>query len=66
MKRRSFLQLTFHFNLAAVFLNNSVHDRQPEAGPVIFRGKKWIEDMRDVLLANALPIIANTDPQGIV
>ena len=46
MKRRSFLQLTFHFNLAAVFLNNSVHDRQPEAGATLgrLRRKEGLED----------------------
>src|ERR1043166_9993780 len=66
MERGAFGEFSFHFELPGVFLDDSVHNRQAQARPVIFRGEKWIEDVRDVFIANALAIVAHGDAQNLV
>jgi hypothetical protein len=54
-------KLALHFDLAPVFLNDSVDNRQPESCSVILRRKKWIENARYILGTNAFTVIANGD-----
>jgi len=61
VKRRALLEFALHFDLAAMFLNYSVDDRQSQAGAVIFCAKKRIENMGDVLAANSFARVADGD-----
>src|SRR4051812_3154807 len=66
MKCRTLIEFAFDFDLAAVFLNNSMHNRQPEARSVIFGCKKRIEHVWDVLWFDSLTTVANADSQNLV
>ena len=59
------MQLAFDLNLSAVFLNDSVHDRQPEAGAVIFGREEWIEYVGEIFRFDAFSGIANCDSEGV-
>ena len=66
VKRRAFFQFAFHFDLAAMFLNDSMHNRQTQPGAVIFGGEKRIEYVRNIFTANSFATIANSDPKNLV
>jgi len=54
----AFGQFAFHFDLASVFFNNSVNDRQPQPGPIILRRKKRIEDVGQIFGGNTLAVVS--------
>ena len=58
MKGGAFGQFAFHFDLASVFFNNSVNDRQPQPCPIILCRKKWIEDVGQIFGGNTLAVVA--------
>src|SRR3982750_3659027 len=66
MKCSTFVQFAFDFDLAAMFLNDSMNDRESETRSVIFRCEKRIEHVWDVFGFYSLPTVANTDSQNLV
>ena len=63
MKRCTFVEFAFDFDLAAMFLNDSVDNRQSESGSVIFRREERIEHVGEILGLNSFATVANTYPQ---
>src|ERR1700751_734551 len=61
---RSFAELAFGFDPAAVQLNNMLHDREPEAGsakfaaPRLVRPVESLEDPGQIFPADASPTVA--------
>ena len=57
MKSCTFRKLALYFDLAAVFLNDSMNNGESQAGPVIFGGKKRIEHVWHVLGFNPNAVV---------